>query len=85
MISYPESDGNIAESLMVLSSFDSHTHNVSGLCSFNKVDKSACLLSALQCENCDFWCHIKCVKVSISQYEKLKGSSATWVWGDVYM
>ena len=45
MISYPESDGNIAESLMVLSSFDWHTHNISGLCSFNKVDKSACLLS----------------------------------------
>ena len=45
MISHPESDGNIAESPMVLSSFDSHTHNISGLCFFNKVDKSACLLS----------------------------------------
>jgi hypothetical protein len=45
MISYPESDGHIAESLMVISSFDWHTHNISGLCSFNKVDKSACLLS----------------------------------------
>ena len=45
MISYPEPDGNIAESLMVLSSFDLHTNSISGLCSFNKVDKSACLLS----------------------------------------
>ena len=34
---------------------------------------------ALQCGNCDFWCHIKCVKVSPSQYEKMKGSSAIWV------
>ena len=34
---------------------------------------------ALQCDQCDFWCHIKCVEVSPYQYNKLMGSVFSWI------
>ena len=33
---------------------------------------------ALQCDRCDFWCHIKCVGVPPAQYNQLIGSSTSW-------
>ena len=38
----------------------------------------ACNHRALQCDRCDFWCHIKCVGVPPAQYNQLIGSSTSW-------
>ena len=34
---------------------------------------------ALQCDYCDFWCHIKCVGVPPTQYNELIGSVTSWI------
>ena len=34
---------------------------------------------ALQCDQCYFWCHIKCVEVSPYQYNELIGSVTSWI------
>lgn len=33
----------------------------------------------LQCDRCDFWCHIKCVDIPLSQYNNLIGSAVNWM------
>ena len=33
----------------------------------------------LQCDRCDYWCHIKCVDIPPSQYNKLIGSAVNWI------
>ncbi|CAG2242487.1 unnamed protein product [Mytilus edulis] len=34
---------------------------------------------AIVCDNCDKWCHIGCVNISPSMYEKFGNSSALWI------
>ena len=34
---------------------------------------------ALQCDYCDFWCHIKCVAVPPTKYNELIGSVTSWI------
>ncbi|CAG2187687.1 unnamed protein product [Mytilus edulis] len=34
---------------------------------------------AIVCDNCDIWCHIGCVNISPSMYEKFGNSSALWI------
>lgn len=34
---------------------------------------------ALECNRFDFWCHIKCVGISLTQYNKLIGSVTSWI------